>query len=41
MPTDPAGIVGILDLSVTPNGLFYAYDYVRILSSLYVAHGIR
>jgi len=40
-PADPAGIVQILDVDIDPEGRTYAYTYVRILSDLYIAEGLR
>jgi len=40
-PTDTAGLTGIPDLIITPDGKSYAYSYNRSLSTLYVAHGLQ
>jgi Tol biopolymer transport system component len=40
-PADPAGIIQILDVNIDPSGRTHAYTYVRILSDLYIAEGLR
>ena len=40
-PSDPAGAVEIRSIAMTPDAQSYAYTYVRILSTLYVAEGLR
>jgi hypothetical protein len=40
-PADPAGIIQILDVTIAPGGRTYAYTYMRILSDLYIAEGLR
>jgi eukaryotic-like serine/threonine-protein kinase len=40
MPPDPAGLL-YANLFITPDGKSYAYRYRRVLSTLYVADGIR
>ena len=40
-PSDPAGVVEIQAIELTPDASAYAYTYVRILSELYVAEGLR
>ena len=41
LPTDPAGVVTIVPLLVTPDGRSYVYSYPRILSQLYVGEGLQ
>ncbi len=41
LPPDPAGILGIWPVLVTPDGKSYAYSYRRVLGDLYVAEGLR
>jgi hypothetical protein len=41
MPSDPAGMVGVNRVSLTPDGRSYAYSYVRHLADLYVVEGVR
>jgi Tol biopolymer transport system component len=41
MPGDPTGIVGLYGLRITPDGLYYAYSYGRVLSDLYVVEGVK
>jgi eukaryotic-like serine/threonine-protein kinase len=40
-PSDPAGVVEIQVIELTPDASAFAYTYVRILSELYVAEGLR
>jgi hypothetical protein len=40
-PSDPAGIVEVQAIVMTPDAASYAYTYIRILSTLYVAEGLR
>jgi Tol biopolymer transport system component len=40
-PEDPAGFVAATHVCITPDGKFYAYDYLSVLSDLYVAVGLR
>ena len=40
-PADPAGIIQILDVDLDPSGPTYAYTYVRVLSDLYIAEGLK
>ncbi|MGB8591747.1 MAG: hypothetical protein WCD40_10230, partial [Candidatus Acidiferrales bacterium] len=40
-PGDPAGLVGIEPVRVTPDGRAYAYSYNRSLSDLYVVDGVK
>ena len=39
-PDDPAGILDIMPVHITPNGKTYAYGYRRLLSDLYVVTGL-
>ncbi|HEY3123464.1 MAG TPA: hypothetical protein VGK70_05315, partial [Thermoanaerobaculia bacterium] len=41
MPSDPAGVSGILRIALTPDGRSYVYDYFRVLSDLYLAEGLK
>jgi hypothetical protein len=40
-PSDPAGIIGIPTVRVTPDGRTWAWSYARNLSELYVAEGLK
>ncbi|MFI5179973.1 MAG: protein kinase [Thermoanaerobaculia bacterium] len=40
-PSDPSGVWGIRNLTITPSGKAYAYSVVRKLSDLYVIEGLR
>lgn len=40
-PSDPAGLLGIVPIKITPDGKSYAYGYNRHLNELYVAEGLR
>ncbi|HET7453539.1 MAG TPA: hypothetical protein VFL12_12400, partial [Thermoanaerobaculia bacterium] len=40
-PGDPAGIQGVLRVYPTPDGRYYAYSYVRVLSTLFEVEGVR
>lgn len=39
-PDDPAGILDIMPVHVTPDGMTYAYGYRRLLSDLYIVTGL-
>jgi eukaryotic-like serine/threonine-protein kinase len=39
-PDDPAGILDIMPVQVTPDGMTYAYGYRRLLSDLYIVTGL-
>jgi Tol biopolymer transport system component len=39
-PDDPAGILDIMPVHITPDGLTYAYGYRRLLSDLYIVTGL-
>jgi eukaryotic-like serine/threonine-protein kinase len=41
MPADSAGITNISRVCPTPDGKWYAYAYLRTLSDLYLADGLR
>ena len=41
LPPDPAGILGLWPIVITPDGKSYAYSYRRILGDLYVADGFK
>jgi Tol biopolymer transport system component len=40
-PADPAGLIQILDVDIDTGGRTYAYTYMRILSDLYIAEGLK
>ena len=40
-PPDPVGVYSIIQFKVTPAGDGYFYGYTRVLSQLYLAHGLR
>jgi hypothetical protein len=40
-PSDPAGVIGIPTVRVTPDGRTWAWSYARNLSELYVAEGLK
>lgn len=40
-PTDPAGVIKISPVTITPTGDAYAYGYVRALSELLVVDGVE
>ena len=40
-PSDPAGVVEVRSIAMTPDAVSYAYTYVRILSTLYSAEGLK
>ncbi|HXG59468.1 MAG TPA: protein kinase [Thermoanaerobaculia bacterium] len=39
-PDDPAGILDIMPVHITPDGQTYAYGYRRLLSDLYIVTGL-
>ena len=39
-PDDPAGILDIMPVHITPDGSTYAYGYRRQLSDLYIVTGL-
>jgi Tol biopolymer transport system component len=41
LPTDPAGVVTITPILLTPDGKTYAYSYPRILSQLFLGEGLK
>src|SRR5258706_930696 len=41
MPPDPAGVVEIVSVQLTPDAASYAYSYHRILSDLLLAEGLK
>jgi len=41
MPPDPAGVVEVLRVLLTPDGESYAYTYTRDLSDLYLVDGLK
>jgi hypothetical protein len=40
-PSDPSGVWGIRNLTITPSGKAYAYSVVRKLSDLYLIEGLK
>ncbi len=40
-PADPAGVVATHEVEITPDGRAYAYSFVRILSELFIAEGLK
>ena len=40
-PIDPAGVVGVGSIVLTPDGGTYVYEYLRSLSDLYLVEGMR
>jgi eukaryotic-like serine/threonine-protein kinase len=40
-PSDPAGLLQVFSVVVTPDGKSYAYGAVRLLSQLYVVSGLK
>jgi serine/threonine protein kinase len=40
-PADPAGVIGLGHVLVTADGAAYAYNYVRMLSDLYLVEGLK
>jgi hypothetical protein len=40
-PPDVAGIAGLINLLITPDGKSYAYTYRRALSDLYLVPGLK
>jgi hypothetical protein len=41
MPPDPAGMVEIVSVQLTPDAASYAYSYHRILSDLLLVEGLK
>jgi Tol biopolymer transport system component len=41
IPADPAGVVAIHEVLITPDASAYAYGYVRWLSDLYLVEGLQ
>ncbi len=41
MPPDPAGVVEIVSVRLTPDAASYAYSYHRILSDLLLVEGLK
>jgi Tol biopolymer transport system component len=41
MPPDPAGLINIGPIQITPDGQHYAYGFVRVLSDLYVVDDLK
>jgi Tol biopolymer transport system component len=39
-PDDPAGILDIMPVHITPDGMTYAFGYRRLLSDLYIVTGL-
>jgi hypothetical protein len=41
MPADPDGVSEILGVVLTPDGRYYAYSYLRMLTELYLVEGLK
>jgi Tol biopolymer transport system component len=41
MPSDATGVYSIIEFRTTPTGHSYFYSYTRLLSQLYLVHGLR
>lgn len=41
VPVDRAGVYGVGPYDITPDGKYYAYSYVRDVSDLYIAEGLK
>jgi eukaryotic-like serine/threonine-protein kinase len=41
MPSDPAGLINVGPIQITPDGQHYAYGFVRVLSDLYVVDDLN
>ncbi len=41
MPSDPAGVLEILDVCASADWESYAYTYARTLSDLFLVEGVR
>jgi hypothetical protein len=41
MPPDPAGVLDVVGIVTTPDGKYYAYSYIRIVTDLYLLEGLR
>jgi hypothetical protein len=41
VPSDSTGVVAVQGVVMTPDAAAYAYTYVRILSNLHVADGLK
>ena len=41
MPSDPAGVIHIGPIVLTPDGKTYVYGYHRTLSDLYLTEGLK
>ena len=39
-PNDPAGVMDIMPVYITPDGENYAYSFRRYLSELYIVSGL-
>ena len=40
-PADPVGVDSIDRILITPDGKSYCYDYVRLLSQLFIVDGFQ
>lgn len=40
-PQDPAGVFGITNVAVTPDGRSYAYTFASSIGALYLAEGLK
>ena len=41
MPSDPAGLINMGPIQITPDGRHYAYGFVRVLADLYIVDGLK
>jgi Tol biopolymer transport system component len=41
VPADPAGVIGVSEVAMSPDGKAFAYSLNRMLSTLYVVRGLR
>ena len=41
IPPDKAGVYSIIEFVITPDGQSYFYSYTRLLSQLYLVHGLK
>jgi Tol biopolymer transport system component len=40
-PADPAGVLSVKPVQITPDGKYYAYSYFRALNDLYIVDGLK
>ena len=41
IPPDAAGVYSFIEFVITPDGQSYFYSYTRLLSQLYLVHGLK